>query len=69
MVRFTALLTMLVLVASTSTGTQSPKTPTLVITRGGSRPSSQRQRRISRVMFASSGCTTRSILHIPAVDL
>jgi len=38
MVRITALLTMLVLVASTSTGTQSTKTPTLVITRGGSRP-------------------------------
>jgi 4-carboxymuconolactone decarboxylase len=38
MVRFTALLTMLVLVASTSAGTQSTKTPTLVITRDGSRP-------------------------------
>ena len=38
MVRFTVLLTMLVLVASTSTSTQSTKTPTLVITRGGSRP-------------------------------
>ena len=38
MVRITALLTMLVLLASTSTGTQSTKTPTLVIARGGSRP-------------------------------
>jgi 4-carboxymuconolactone decarboxylase len=38
MVRITALLTMLVLVASTSTGTQSTKTPTLVISRAGSRP-------------------------------
>ena len=37
MVRFTALLTMLVLVASASTGTQSMRTQTLVITRGGSR--------------------------------
>lgn len=37
MVRFTALLTMLVLAASASTGTQPPKTPALVITRGGSR--------------------------------
>ena len=35
--RFTALLTMLVLVASASTGTQSMRTQTLVITRGGSR--------------------------------
>jgi 4-carboxymuconolactone decarboxylase len=37
MVRFTALLTMLVLVASASTGTPSMRTQTLVITRGGSR--------------------------------
>ena len=37
MVRFTALLTMAVLVTSTSPGAQSTKTPTLVITRGGSR--------------------------------
>lgn len=37
MVRFTALLTMLVLVASVSTGTQSTRTQSLVITRGGSR--------------------------------
>ena len=37
MVRFTALLMMLVLVASASTGAQSTRTPTLVITRAGSR--------------------------------
>jgi 4-carboxymuconolactone decarboxylase len=39
MVRFTALLTMLVFVASGSTGTQSTRTQTLLITRGGSRAS------------------------------
>src|SRR6476620_7301737 len=38
MIRFTALITMLVLLASSYTGTQSTKSPTLVITRGGSRP-------------------------------
>ena len=37
MVRFTALLTLLVLLASVSTGTQSTRTQTLLITRGGSR--------------------------------
>src|SRR6476661_1748894 len=38
MVRFTAVLMMLILQASASTWTQSPQTQTLVITRGGSRP-------------------------------
>jgi len=37
MVRFIALLTLLVLLASVSTGTQSTRTQTLLITRGGSR--------------------------------
>lgn len=39
MVRFTALLTMLVLLASASTGTQATRTQALVITRGASRAS------------------------------
>ena len=38
MVRFTAVLMMLILQASASTWTQSPETQPLVITRGGSRP-------------------------------
>ena len=38
MVRFTAVLMMLILQAAASTWTQSPQTHTLVITRGGSRP-------------------------------